>query len=77
MSIERKPTKQKTKKQKKIYNEKKKTQPLDLHTEIDIEGRSKTKLYDKRDEFSFPIMNFPFLSSSIPEAPAYGYISPN
>ena len=49
---------------------------LDLHLEIDNEGRLKTKLYDKRDDFSFPIGNFPFLSSNIPAAPAYGvYIS--
>ena len=49
---------------------------LDLHLEIDNEGRLKTKLYDKRDNFSFPIVNFPFLSSNIPAAPAYGvYIS--
>ena len=49
---------------------------LDLHLEIDNEGRLKTKLYDKRDDFSFSIVNFPFLSSNIPEAPAYGvYIS--
>ena len=44
---------------------------LDLHLEIDNEGRLKTKLYDKRDDFSFPIVNFPFLSSNIPAAPAY------
>ena len=49
---------------------------LDLHLEIDNEGRLKTKLYDKRDDFSFPIVNFQFLSSNIPAAPAYGvYIS--
>ena len=49
---------------------------LDLHLEIDNEGRLKTKLYNKRDDFSFQIVNFPFLSSNIPEAPAYGiYIS--
>ena len=36
----------------------------------------KTKHYDKRDDFSFPIVNFPFLSSNIPAAPEYGiYIS--
>jgi len=30
----------------------------------------------KRDDFNFPIMNFPFISSNIPAAPAYGvYIS--
>ena len=30
---------------------------LDLHREIDSEGRLRTKLYDKRDEFNFPIVN--------------------
>ena len=33
-------------------------------------------LYDKRDDFHFPIVNFSFLSSNIPSAPAYGvYVS--
>ena len=46
-----------------------------LHLEIDSEGRLKTKLYDKRD-ITFPIVNFPFISSNIPAAPEYGvYIS--
>ena len=49
---------------------------LDLHLEIDSEGRLRTKLYDKRDDLNFPIMNFPFIRSNIPAAPAYGvYIS--
>ena len=49
---------------------------LDLHLEIDSEGRSRTKLYDKRDDFNFPIVNFPFICRNIPAAPAYGvYIS--
>ena len=49
---------------------------LDLHLEIDSEGRLRTKLYDKRDDFNFPIVNFPFLCSNIPAAPVYGvYIS--
>ena len=49
---------------------------LDLHLEIDSRGKLKTKLFDKRDSFNFPIVNFPFLSSNIPAAPAYGvYIS--
>jgi hypothetical protein len=43
---------------------------LDLHLEIDSEGWLRTKLYDKRDDFNFPIVNFPF--SNIPAAPAYG-----
>ena len=31
-----------------------------------------TTLYDKRDTFGFHIVNFPFMSSNIPSAPAYG-----
>ena len=50
---------------------------LDLHLEIDNEGRLITKLYDKRDDFSFPIVNFPFPSRNIQAASAYGYISPH
>ena len=43
---------------------------------IDKGGRLNSKLYDKRDDFDFPIVNFPFLSSNIPASPAYGvYIS--
>jgi len=45
---------------------------LDLHLEIDSEGRLRTKLYDKRNGFNFPIVNFRFIRSTIPAAPAYG-----
>ena len=45
---------------------------LDLHIEIDSEGRLGTKDYDKRDDFNFLIVNFPFICSNIPAAPAYG-----
>ena len=49
---------------------------LDLHLEIDTRGRINTTLYDKRDDFDFPIVNFPFLSGNTPEALVYGvYIS--
>jgi hypothetical protein len=49
---------------------------LDLCIEIQNDGNLCTKLYDKRDDFNFPIVNFPFMSSNIPSAPAYGvYIS--
>ena len=49
---------------------------LDLFLNIDVDGRLHTKIYDKRDDFNFPIINFPFLSSNIPSAPSYGvYIS--
>ena len=44
----------------------------DLHFEIDSEGRLRTKLYDKRDEFNLQIVNFQFICSNIPAVPAYG-----
>ena len=31
-----------------------------------------TQLYDKQDDFSFSIVNFPYLFSNIPSSPAYG-----
>ena len=45
---------------------------LDLHLEIDSEGLLGTKIYDKRHDFNFPIVNFPFTCSNFPAAPAYG-----
>jgi hypothetical protein len=49
---------------------------LDLHIDIDKGGRLKTKFYDKREDFTFPIVNFPYISSNISASPAYGaYIS--
>ena len=44
---------------------------LDLHLEIDSVGRLKMKLYDKRDDFNFPIENFPFKCSNIPATPLH------
>ena len=41
------------------------------HLEIDGECQLKTKPYDKRDYFNFPIVNFLFLCWNIPPAPAY------
>ena len=49
---------------------------LDLHLEIDSEGWFRTKLYNKKDDFNFLIVNFPFICNNIPAAPAYEvYIS--
>ena len=49
---------------------------FDLHIEIDNGRRLKIKLYDKRDDFTFPIVSFPFISSNIPASPTNGiYIS--
>ena len=39
---------------------------------FDKQGKLSTKIYDKRDDFNFPIVNFPYLSSNIPSSPAYG-----
>jgi len=33
--------------------------------------RLRTKHYDKGDDFNIPIVNFPFICSNIPAAPAY------
>ena len=36
----------------------------------------KTKIYDKRDDFDFDIVNFPFLDGDVPRSASYGvYIS--
>jgi len=31
-----------------------------------------TKLDDQRDDFNFPMVNYPFLDNNIPSSPAYG-----
>ena len=49
---------------------------LDLLLEIDKDGRLRVKIYDKRDDFNFDIVNFPFLCGNVPQSPSYGvYIS--
>ena len=45
---------------------------LDLLFIRDNRNNITTKLYDKCDMFGFHIVNFPFMSSNIPSAPAYG-----
>ena len=45
---------------------------LDILLSIDSNGRLTTSLYDKRDDFDFAIVNFPFLCSDIPLSPGYG-----
>ena len=45
---------------------------LDLTFIIDSGGKLSTRLYDKRDDFDFHIVNFPYLSSNIPSGPSYG-----
>jgi hypothetical protein len=49
---------------------------LDILLNIDSNGGLTTTLYDKRDDFDFVIVSFPFLISNIPLSPAYDvYIS--
>ena len=48
---------------------------LDLHLSI-LNGFVTTKIYDKRDDFDFDIVNFPFLDGDVPRSASYGvYIS--
>ena len=48
---------------------------LDLHLSIS-DGFVKTKLFDKRDDFDFDIVNFPFLDGDVPRSTSCGvYIS--
>ena len=44
---------------------------LDIHLKIDSEGWLITKRYNKIHDFNFPIVNFPFICSNIPEALSY------
>ena len=48
---------------------------LDLHLSIS-DGFVKTKIYDKRDDFDFDIVTFPFVDGNVPRSTSYGvYIS--
>ena len=48
---------------------------LDLYLSIS-NGFVSSKIYDKRDDFDFYIVNFPFLDGDVPRRPSYGvYIS--
>ena len=44
---------------------------LDLHLSIS-NGFVKTKIYDKRDDFDFDIVTFPFLDGDVPRSTSYG-----
>ena len=44
---------------------------LDLHLSIS-DGFVQTKIYDKRDDFDFDIVNFPFLDGDVPRSTSYG-----
>ena len=48
---------------------------LDMHLSIS-NGFVSSKIYDKRDDFDFDIVNFPFLDDDVPRSTSYGvYIS--
>ena len=48
---------------------------LDLNLSI-TNGIVSSKIYDKRDDFNFEIVNIPFLDGDVPRSPSYGvYIS--
>ena len=48
---------------------------LDLNLSI-TNGIVSSKIYNKRDDFNFEIVNFPFLDGDVPRSPSYGvYIS--
>ena len=44
---------------------------LDLNLSI-TNGIVSSKSYDKRDDFNFEIVNFPFLDGDVPRSPSYG-----
>ena len=47
---------------------------LDLNLSITY-GIVLYKIYDKRYDFNFEIVNFPFLDGDVPRSPSYGVIS--
>ena len=59
----------------KAYNSDTEASFWDLHLLISNDIVS-SKIYDKRDDFDFEIVNFPFLDGDVPRSTSYGlYIS--
>ena len=44
---------------------------IDLNMKV-IGNNIRTSVYDKRDDFGFPIVNSPWLSGDVPRLPSYG-----
>ena len=44
---------------------------LDFNLSI-TNGKVSSKIYDKRDDFNFETVNFPFLDGDVPRSPSYG-----
>ena len=52
------------------------TKALFLDLNLSITNGIASKIYDKRDDFNFEIVNFPFLDGDVPRSTSYGvYIS--
>ena len=49
---------------------------LDLHLSI-LNGFVSSKIYDKRDDFDFDIVNFPFLDGDVQRRSSYGVLHRN
>ena len=47
---------------------------LDLNLSI-TNGIVSSKIYDKRDDSNFEIVNFPFLDREVPRSPSYGVVA--
>ena len=61
---------------KETTNNEKSVSYLDLYIEFYKCAGFHAKRHDKKDDFNFPIVNFPFMSSYIPSGPAFSvYIS--
>ena len=46
---------------------------LDLHVHLSVaNGFVSSKIYDKRNDFDFDIVNFPFLDGDVPRRASYG-----
>ena len=59
----------------KAHASNKETSFLDLNVKV-IGSDVHTRVYHKRDEFGFPVVNFRWLSGDVPRLPSYGvYIS--
>ena len=48
---------------------------LDLNLSI-TNGIVSSKIYDKRDDFNFEMVNFPFLDGDVPRSPSHGVYIP-
>ena len=59
----------------KANNSDKETFFLDLNIKV-VDSDVHTSVYNKRDDFGLPIVNFPWSSGDVPRLPSYGvYIS--